>query len=244
VGVFGADAMFCAGNVHVGPLPQAFWALWDRAGGVLDTETQLVPAGRIRVTPREVTVHSGSARIELAVSAVGDPVEVVSPHGRSYIWTRKVPIRADGHFTLGLEARPLSGFGILDESAGYHARDTEWEWSAGVGTSVDGWPVTWNLVRGIHDAETMSERTVWVEGRPAEAPPVRFSSDLDEIWGADGTVLRFHEEATRSRRDNLGLLRSDYVQPFGRFTGTLPGGVELSQHQPSFGVMERHRARW
>jgi hypothetical protein len=182
--------------------------------------------------------------MELAVSPTGESVEVVSPHGRSYIWTRKVPCRVDGHLTLGMEVHSISGQGILDESAGYHARQTEWEWSAGSGTTVDGWPVTWNLVRGIHDSDSMSERTVWVNGRPAEVPPVRFSRDLDEIWGADGSLLRFDAEATRQRKDHLGLVSSDYVQPFGRFTGTLPGGVELSEHDPAFGVMERHRARW
>jgi hypothetical protein len=244
VGVFGTDVMLSAGTARVGPLAQSFWALWDRRSGVLDTETQLVHPGRIQVDPKSVEVRSGTARIELAISPAGEAVEVVSPHGRSYIWTRKVPIRAHGHVTLGMEARPLHGSGILDQSAGYHARETEWEWSAGVGTTIDGWPAVWNLVRGVHDSATMSERTVWVNGRPVEAPPVRFSEDLDELWGSDGSLLHFQEEATRARRENLGWLRSDYVQPFGRFRGTLPGGVELSGHEPALGVMERHRARW
>lgn len=244
VGLFGPDLSIGAGTVHLGPVPHSFWAVWDRRAGVLDTEARLLAPGRTAVTPASVAIHSGPVRLELAVTPAGEPVEVVSPHGRSYIWTRKTPIRAGGHLAVGMEIRPVSGLGILDESAGYHARDTGWEWSAGVGTTIDGWPVVWNLVRGIHDSATMSERTVWVNGRPAEAPVVRFSTDLDEVWGADGSVLRFEEEATWGRRENLGLVRSDYTQPFGRFEGTLPGGVELSQQDPAFGVMERHRARW
>ena len=244
VGVFGPDVMLCAGNARVGPVPQSFWAVWDRRAGVLDTETVLTRGGRVRVGPKSVAIHSGSVRLEFAVSPAGEPVEVVSPHGGSYIWTRKTPIRADGHLTLGMEVRSVSALGILDESAGYHARHTEWEWSAGVGITVDGWPVTWNLVRGLHDAATMSERTVWVQGRAAEAPAVRFSEDLDELWGVDGSVLSFRQEAVRRRRENLGVVRSDYVQPFGRFEGTLPGGVELSRQSPALGVMERHSARW
>ncbi|HMC38758.1 MAG TPA: DUF2804 family protein [Acidimicrobiales bacterium] len=244
VGMFGPELMLCAGSAWVGPLAQSFWAVWDRRSGLLDTESAVLRPGRIRVSAKAVTVRSGSTRLELAVTSTGQPVEVVSPHGRSYIWTRKTPVRVDGHLTLGMEARPVSGLGLLDESAGYHARHTEWEWSAGVGTTVDGWPVTWNLVRGVHDAETMSERTVWLHGRPAEVPPVRFGRDLDELWATDGSVLRFEEEAARRRSDNLGLVRSDYVQPFGRFSGTLPGGYELSRSEPALGVMERHRARW
>lgn len=244
VGIFGPDVMLCAGAARVGPLPQAFWAIWDRRAGVLDTETRVVAAGGIRVGATSVEVRSGPARVELALSPAGEPVEVVSPHGGSYIWTRKTPVRAHGHITLGMEARPFSGTGLMDESAGYHARRTEWEWSAGVGTTVDGWPAVWNLVRGVHDSPTMSERTVWVNGRAVEPPPVRFSEDLDELWGSDGSVLRFDAEATRSRRENFGLLRSEYVQPFGRFRGMLPGGFDLSDQEPAFGVMERHRALW
>ncbi len=236
--------MFCAGAVRVGPLPQVFWALWDRRSGSLDTETRLGSAPRIRVGALSVAVRSGDIRLELAVSPIGEAVEVASPHGGSYIWTRKVPIRVDGHLSRGMEVTPVSAPGILDESAGYHARNTAWEWSAGIGTSVDGWPVAWNLVRGINDAETMSERSVWVAGRPREVPPVRFAADLSELWGSDGSLLRFEEEARRSRRDRFGPVRSDYVQPFGRFRGVVPGGVELSEQQPSFGVMERHRAKW
>ena len=41
--------------------------------------------------------------------------------------------------------------------------------------------------------------------------------------------------------DNLLIVRSDYSAPFGSFSGTLPGGVELAT---GLGVMEHHRARW
>lgn len=244
VGLFGAEIMACAATARVGPTAQTFWALWDRRAGSLDTETRLGASRRVAVTGNSLAVRTGVVRLELALTPVGEPVEVVSPHGRSYIWTRKVPVRADGHLSVGMEVRPVSVLGISDETAGYHARDTAWEWSAGVGVSVDGWPVAWNLVSGVHDAETMSERTVWVAGRPAEAPPVRFAADLSALWGSDGTVLHFQEEARRSRRERLGPVSSDYVQPFGRFSGTLPGGVGLSEHDGAFGVMERHRARW
>lgn len=243
-GLFGPELMICAAAVKVGPLPESFWAVWDRRAGVFDTQTLLVRSARVRVGVDRVSAESGGVRLELALTTHGRPVEVISPHGRSYIWTRKTPVRAMGHIAVGMEAHPVSLDGLLDETAGYHARRTAWEWSAGVGVSVDGAAVTWNLVRGVNDAATMSERTVWVEGRPEEVPAVQFSADLDEVWGADGTRLHFEQEAVRSRSENLGLLRSDYVQPFGRFAGTLPGGVELSRHEPALGVMERHRALW
>jgi hypothetical protein len=70
---------------------------------------------------------------------------------------------------------------------------------------------------------------------------VAFAEDLGAVTGDDGAVLTFASEAERARSDNLLVLASDYRQPFGRFGGTLPGGVELAS---GVGVMERHEARW
>ena len=36
-------------------------------------------------------------------------------------------------------------------------------------------------------------------------------------------------------------MRSSYAQPFGTFTGELPGGLRLAE---GFGVMERHDVHW
>ena len=41
--------------------------------------------------------------------------------------------------------------------------------------------------------------------------------------------------------ENLLLVASDYEQPFGEFTGSLPLAGEL---RTGWGVMERHRVRW
>jgi hypothetical protein len=175
----------------------------------------------------------GVMELELGDAA---PVEVVSPHGREYIWTRKrggVPVR--GTVTLGGRRIEVDARGLVDESAGYHARHTAWRWSAGVGVAESGQPVAWNLVDGLHDAPEASERTVWVAGTPHEVGPVRF----DGLAGVDG--LRFTARATRARRENLLVFRSDYEQPFGTFAGVLPVAGPL---RAGWGVMERHDVRW
>ncbi len=130
---------------------------------------------------------------------------------------------------------------VVDDSAGYHSRRTEWRWSAGVGRGEAGERVAWNLVTGVHDAPQASERTVWVDGEPREVAPVEFAPSLDAIAFADGCALQFAAEATRTRTDDLGFFRSDYTQPFGTFAGALEGGLELAEGR---GVMERHTARW
>jgi hypothetical protein len=183
-----------------------------------------------------VRVRADDVAIDLALEQDGG-VETVSPHGRSYIWTRKQGgVRAHGTVALGGRPRAIEARAIVDDSAGYHARRTAWRWSAGVGVAASGAPVAWNLVDGVHDALEASERTVWIDGEPHEVGPVRFAPGLDSV--AD---LRFAAEAVRARRENLVVMRSEYEQPFGTFSGALPVAGELRE---GYGVMERHEVRW
>ncbi len=226
VGAFGPELMLCAAVARIGPATAAWLAVWD--GTRLAERSLRRRAGGMVVTPSRVEVP-GVLSLE-----VGDatPVEVVSPHGSQYIWTRKRGgVRVRGT-VLG---REVDAAGLVDESAGYHARRTAWRWSAGVGTLASGSAVAWNLVTGLHDGERASERTVWVDGAPREVGPVEFDG-LAAVGG-----LRFSPEVTRARRENLLVAASDYEAPFGRFAGELPGAGALRE---GYGVMERHAARW
>jgi hypothetical protein len=250
VAAFGARWVLCAAVVRIGPGGQWFWALWDRDGRVLREGTRpLLPAGpraRVAFGPGgRLRVADGPVRMDLVVSAGGGvPVETLSPHpGGGPIWTRKLG-GADVRGTLAVdgEGHAFAARGIVDESAGHHARVTEWRWSAGVGRDADGAEVAWNLVDGVHDAPVASERTLWVDGAPTELGPVAFAPGLRGVTFAGGTAaLAFTAEATRSRRDDLLVVRSDYTAPFGTFTGRFPDGREL---RDGIGVMEHHRARW
>jgi hypothetical protein len=231
VGAFGEDVMLCAASARVGPARASWWAVWDRREGRL---TQRTARGRggVAVSPRSVRVDGV---MDLAVGD-GAEIEVVSPHGAQYAWTRKRGgVRVRGTVTAGGRTIAVDARGLVDESAGYHARRTAWRWSAGAGVAESGEPVAWNLVDGLHDAPGASERTVWIAGEPHEVGPVAFDG-LDGVAG-----LRFTPEATRARRENLLVLRSEYEQPFGTFAGELPAAGPLRE---GWGVMERHDARW
>src|SRR5215210_1075657 len=235
VGVYGPEVMLCAGRVSVGGAPQRFWAVWDRRAGVLDERTRLRP-GAVALPDGAVRVRDRGVEIELAVEPAGEPVEIVSAHGRAYIWTRKQPARARGTVRIAGRVLHVDAPALIDDSAGYHARRTAWDWSAGAGRAADGRAVVWNLVSGVHDGPRASERTVWLDGDAHEAGPVLFSVALDAVG-----ALRFAAEAERTHHDRLLVVESEYRQPFGTFSGMLPGGVRLAQ---GYGVMERHRARW
>lgn len=231
IGFFSAEAIVCMARVRVGPLRDAFWTVWERGTGRLWRG-----GGGVTLGAGRAAIRSRRVRLELSFAEVAG-VETVCPSGRAYGWTRKqggvpgtVLLQLAGHL------RDLQGHVLVDDTAAYYERHTHWHWSAGAGRAVDGRAVAWNLVSGVNDPAVHSERTVWVDGAAHEAPPCAFAGDLSAV-----NDLRFEAEAELSRRTNLGLVRSSYRQPLGRFSGHLPGGIELAE---GFGVMEDHDAWW
>jgi hypothetical protein len=254
VGVFSEELMACAALVQVGPARQSFWALFRRAHDELRERTRLLPRratlqlapGSSRsgggAEPGRLLVHDRGVELDLRLAEDGG-FEARCANGHSHVWTRKQAGIA-AHGTLALDGRPpreIDALAVIDDTAGYHVRHTEWWWSAGVGESPDGAALAWNLVAGVNDPPVGSERAVWIDGAPREAPPVAFMADLKRISCEDGSRLRFHAEAERAHRQNLLIVRSDYRAPFGSFSGTLPGGVALAH---GLGVVEHHRALW
>ena len=174
VGVYTPELMLCVGDARVGPIPQRWWAVALPDGRLFHRTT--LRRGGVEVEAGRVRVDAADVRIDLTLDE-GDGVEVVSPHGGSWIWTRKqalVPVR--GGVSVDGADHALDDVAFVDESAGYHARRTDWRWSAGHGRLYDGQAVAWNLVTGVHDGEP-SERTVWLEGEPREVGPVEFAAD-------------------------------------------------------------------
>lgn len=240
VGLYGEELMLCAARAQVGPFSQSFWVLWDRARGEQLAHTAMRPGSReVRLDGPSLEIEARGLRASLRLGETS-PVETICPSGSGWGWTRKragVPISG----TVEVPGRrwEVAGLGVDDESAGYHRRRTSWHWSAGVGTAADGRPLAWNLVEGINDPPSGSERGVWVEGEPYEPAPVRFDG-LAAVGFGDGSRLAFASESERARDENLVLLRSRYRHRFGSFSGSLDG-IELAS---GLGVMEQHDAVW
>ena len=249
VAAFEERLMLCAADVRIGPLRQSFWAVWDRESKALHAHTSFLRgAGDVAIADVggagghvSLRLDARGAGADLRLGA-GEPIESVCPSGEDgYGWTRKrAGMPVEGTVAAGERNWTLQGArGVDDTSAGYHQRETEWMWSAGVGEAADGRSVAWNLVTGINDPPAGSERAIWVDGEPTEPAPVVFDG-LDGIRFDDGSRLAFTAESERSRNDNLLLIRSRYRHLFGTFSGSL-GGVELAR---AMGVMEEHSALW
>jgi hypothetical protein len=235
VGVFGPELMLCLASVRIGPVRQSFWAVWDRAAGRLYERTAPGPGG-VRLMRGGATVIDRTLRLDLRLEETAG-VETVCRSAHSYAWTRKQGgIRASGTIELDGARRPFDARAVVDDTAGYHQRHTSWCWSAGVGVDRNASAVAWNLVSGVNDPPGSSERTVWIDGRPVEVASSAFAKDLSSV-----DALQFSAEAARERHENRLLVRSSYRQPFGTFSGELPGGVALAE---GYGVMEEHDVWW
>jgi hypothetical protein len=244
VGAFDERLMAFAAVVSIGPAGVAFWGVWDRERRELHERTRrALPWRRPEVSMDEARteVRAPGAELDFTLGD-GEAVECLCPNSEGgYTWTRKLAgVTASGEARIGGRTIRLDGLGVADDSAGYHPRHTVWKWSAGVGTARDGRTVGWNLVSGINDPPSSSERTVWLDGAPSEPGPVSFEG-LEAVRFADGSRLEFTAETERVHHERLPLIaRSDYRAPLGRFTGRLEG-VELAE---GLGVMESHDVVW
>ena len=253
VAVWTSDITVYGASAWTGPVAQEFWAVWDRRNKKFYERTRNLIPGKVRLSPRgrmyvQDRTKAGD-RVEFDVALEEDEgFEVVSPQGRAYTWTRKELIPARGTARINGEERRVEGPAFIDDNAGYHARRTRWKWCGGVGTDERGRAVGWNLIVGLNDTPGASENTLWIDRTAHEVGPVTFAPDLSSVTFAEGGTLHFHQETTRKQLDNFIVLRSDYEQPLGTFTGTFPDVTSTPPRQvalvESYGVMERQDALW
>ena len=93
--------------MRIAGIPQAFWAVLDRETGALADRTAFTP-GLVAIADGHLSVRGRGVEIDLALQPAGEPMEVTSPHGGSFIWTRKDPIRAVGRVTRRAAGRTRS----------------------------------------------------------------------------------------------------------------------------------------
>jgi hypothetical protein len=200
----------------------------------------------------DVPTDAGRLRADVVVTAAARPVVLATPTpGDGWNCTQKAaghPVT--GRLRLG-EHRdhslgPDAG-GWRDWTAGRQDRDTRWRWVAAAGTAADGRRVGLNLSTGMN-ARREGEDLVWWNGDPValsvdHLAPIGDPAGPWRVSGPD-VGLRFEPWGVRAADENLGLLRSWYVQPIGRLTGTLPDPDGQPVEVRLTGVTEDHHAIW
>ena len=188
-----------------------------------------------------------------------DRMVIATPfHGapRSFYYNQKINcLRVDGTVTIGGERfgfKPNEAFGVLDWGRGTWTYDNTWYWGSASG-AIDGRAFGFNIGYGFGDTSAATENMVFFDGRahkladvtfhmPAGAPdsaPWRFSS-------SDGRFeMVFTPILDRNSKADLGLIKSDPHQVFGRFAGevVLDDGAKLAIVD-LLGFAEKVHNRW
>ncbi len=199
-----------------------------------------LPVGALRLT--------GEAHIEaqesLAMLHRLDATHVAYTH-KAAGWP------ASGALRLGDVPISLEGaLAASDWTRSQARRETVWNWCCTSGRLADGRAFGLNLSAQVYDDERghSRENAAWIDGRVVPLGGVRFDvppRPKDEPWRVrslegDEVDLEIHPEGAREEHMGVGPLRTDFVQPYGRFEGNVLG------HDVSglFGVVEDHHALW
>ncbi len=191
---------------------------------------------------------------EIGTADVAPALTVVSPveGGRMNVTQKWAALPLSGEARIGTRTYPLDGgLAGLDYTQGLLARRTTWRWAMALGHLHDGRPLGINLVEGFNDDHpTANENALWVGDRLIPLARARFEFDRDEptrrweVETTDGALrLWFTPFYVHDESHHLGVIRSHFLQPAGRFEGVLTLDGEryrLVLH----GVMEDQDVFW
>lgn len=158
---------------------------------------------------------------------------------------------ASGVLELGARTIRLDGgLAASDWTRSQASRITEWKWASLSGFLRDGTAIGLNLSAQVYDDEKghSLENAVWIDGKVRRLSGVRFEMPSDpktKRWvirslDTDEVDIEFEPLGAREEHRNFGLVRTDFVQPYGRFAGRVCGYDVAS----CFGVVETHVSVW
>ncbi|AVT48388.1 DUF2804 domain-containing protein [Shewanella baltica] len=194
----------------------------------------------------DVTLHSAPLSL---------PMAMCSPTGyNGWTYTQKHNgLTVKGSLIVAHEPQPLNhALAGYDFSAGYMRRDTSWRW-ASINARIHEGIMGLNLAAGVNETGA-TENVFWINGERHLLGPVQFEFDRHATLGAEvwrvysqnGQVdLQFAARNCRSEKRNLLLLKSNFRQFIGHFSGTITDNQGRSyQLNNVLGLAEDHYARW
>ena len=225
----------------------------------------------IKVRNRLVEKHH---RLEFKVGVVGAPksvfgelklledLDVVSPlvamlplgKNRPF-YTHKVPCPIEGELLIGdrqVVFDPKRDLALVDVHKAYYPMHTIWRWGTFAGYLPDGRIVGANLTHNvIKDDETSNENALWLGDKIERLSAARFEipdNPMDDwkVSTTDGRVsLSLHPEGIRKALTRIGPVKSQYLQPFGKYSGVMVTAEgERLDIDGMFGPGEYHEVWW
>ncbi|HEY5527141.1 MAG TPA: DUF2804 domain-containing protein [Candidatus Anoxymicrobiaceae bacterium] len=186
-----------------------------------------------------------------------EPLVVVSPISDNRpLFTHKAAAPVEGRIMIGdkeIRLHPEKDVALMDVQKTFYPYRTFWNWATFGGHDEFGSFIAMNACQNfITDDAVYNENCTWVDGKITLLGSVKFEFDKGDlmkpwkIYAPDGGLdLTFKPQGKRVGRVNLGVVMSDFNQPFGTFSGTMagPGGSTVEVDAP-FGLCEWHLARF
>lgn len=197
-----------------------------------------------------VRVESRALQLDALIGLDGAApwlLAVGEPHGGLAHATQKSPaLPVQGWVRAGGRHASLDGaHACIDSSSGFLGRTIAWRWACAQSPGLG-----FNLQQGYFGEH---ENALWLDGRLIPLGAAQFDFDPRQplapwrIRTSDGLLdLVFTPEGGRHEDRNLLLAASHYVQPVGRFDGTVRAhaGALDRPVRGLVGVTEDHRSRW
>lgn len=180
------------------------------------------------------------------------------PNGGPAYTHKAAGLPVQGKLTFGSRILDFSNStGTLDWTRSVAMRETRWKWCSLAGVTRSGERIGLNLSAQVYDnpAGNSLENGLWINGQMYPLGGVHFEIPADprrQTWiirsqTDDSVELKFTPLGTREEQLNLGVIRSDFIQPYGQFNGSVcaPGnGNRPVDVTGLFGVVEKHLSVW
>lgn len=194
-------------------------------------------------------------RADLLAAGAAPPLTVIAPVDKGIV---NVTQKWAGLLTFGeLEAKGRrysldGGVGGLDSTLGYLARRTAWRWAFVCGRLDDGTALGINLVEGFNESrDDVNENALWLGTRLIPLGRARFSWNRDDaldrwhVTTTDGVLdLTFKPIAIHRELRDLVLVRSQFLQPVGLWSGTITVDGQTWKFANAPGVAEDQNVVW
>ena len=200
-------------------------------------------------------------RIEL-LDPHGDSMVIATPfagHPKHFYYNQKIncmPAKGVVEF-YGVEYvfEPENSFGVLDWGRGVWTYENTWYWGSASGL-VDGVPFGFNIGYGFGDTSAATENMLFYNNKDHKLEDVTFhipmgekEEDFMSPWTFTSSDGRFEMDFTpildRHADTNVGIIRSNQHQVFGKFNGkaVLDDGTVL-EVKDLMGFAEKVMNKW
>lgn len=216
--------------------------------------------GRRHLSVSWPSFHDGrgiSAEIDLSLLPEYESLTIVIPIGsKRFYYNRKINcLPASGEIRYGSETEtldPSTCLGSLDWGRGVWEYKSFWNWASASGFLPDGRTIGLNLGCGFGDLSQAGENALILDNRIHKLEQVKFSytpTSFMQPWhfsDSEGRLdLVFTPFKERLAKTNLGIIRSEVHQMFGRYNGTAVSDQgEQITIRDLIGFAEEHQAAW